>query len=93
MHAIDTSVPRFTMVFWGTHIVVTPEFNSNVLHIPRVDLPDYPSHRHLSSVSQDEMASFVCEKAMVWGDTLNFSTTKFAKGPRILNIVIFVLTP
>ena len=28
------------------------------------------------------------------GDTLNFSTTKFAKGPRILNMVTtFVLTP
>ena len=31
---------------------------------------------------------------MVWGDTLNFSTTKFTKGPRILNMVMtFVLTP
>ena len=31
---------------------------------------------------------------MVWGDTLNFSITKFTKGPRILNMVMtFVLTP
>ena len=90
MHAI---VPKFTTIFWGTHIVVTPKFISNVLYVPRVDRPDYPSYRHLSSASRDEMASFFCEKAMVWGDTLNFSTTKFAKGPRILNIVIFVLTP
>ena len=30
----------------------------------------------------------------MWGDTLNFSTTKFAKGLRILNMVMtFVLTP
>ena len=30
---------------------------------------------------------------MVRGDTLNFSTNKFAKGPRILNMVMaFVLT-
>ena len=40
------------------------------------------------------MASLFYEKAMVWGDTLNFSTTKFAKGPWILNLVmIFFLTP
>ena len=31
---------------------------------------------------------------MVWGDLLNFSTLDFAKGPRILNMVMtFVLTP
>ena len=31
---------------------------------------------------------------MVWGDTLNFSIIEFAKGPRILNMVVtFVLTP
>ena len=30
---------------------------------------------------------------MVWGDTLNFTTHNFAKGPRILNMVMtFVLT-
>ena len=40
------------------------------------------------------MASLFCEKAMVWGDTLNFSITKFAKGPWILNMVMtIVLTP
>ena len=31
---------------------------------------------------------------MLWGGTLNFSTIKFTKGPRILNMVMtFVLTP
>ena len=40
------------------------------------------------------MTSLFCEKAMVWEKTLNFSTTEFAKGPRILNMVMtFVLTP
>ena len=94
MHAIDTSVPRFTMVFRGTHIVVTLEFIFEVLHVPRVDSPDYPSHCHLSFISRDEMTLLFCEKAMVWGETLNFSTTKFANGPQILNMVMtFVLTP
>ena len=94
IHATDTSVPRFTTVFRGTRIVVTLEFISEVLHVPRVDRPDYPSHRHFSSVSRDEMALLFCKKAMVWGETLNFSTIGFAKGLRILNMVMtFILTP
>ena len=40
MHAIDTSVPWFTTVFHGTHIVVTPELISDVLRIPKVDHSD-----------------------------------------------------
>ena len=94
MHANVTSMPRFTMVFRGTHILVTPEFIFEVLNVLRVVCLDYPSHTHLRSISRDEMTSLFCVKAMVWGETLNFSTTVFAKGPRILNMVmIFVLTP
>ena len=94
MHAIKSFVPRFITVSQGTHIIVTPEFIFEVLHVPRVDCPDYPSHRHLGFVSRDEMASLFCERAMMWGDTLNFSTTEFAKGPQILNMMMtFVLTP
>ena len=92
--AIDTSVPWFTMVFWGTHIVVTPKLISEVLHVPRVDHLDYPRHLHLSSIFRDELASLFCEKAMLRGGTLNLSITEFAKGPQILNMVMtFVLTP
>ena len=55
---------------------------------------DYPTHAHLSSIFRDELASLFCEKAMLWGGTLNLSITEFAKGPRILNMVMaFVLTP
>ena len=94
IHAIDTSILRFTTVFWGTRIVVTLEFIYEVLHVPRVDHLIYLSQCRLDSISWDEMASLFYEKAMVWGDTLNFSTTKFAKGPWILNMVMtFVLTP
>ena len=78
MHAIDISIPWFTTVFRGTRIIVTPKLISKVLRVPRVDHPDYPSHEHLSSISKDELASLFCEKAMLWGGTLNFSTTKFA---------------
>ena len=47
MHAIDTCVSRFTTVFYGTRIIVTPDLVSKVLHVPRVDCSDYPSHPHL----------------------------------------------
>ena len=95
MHAIDTSVSRFTTVFRGTHIVVTPNLISKVLLcVPRADHLDYPNHHRLSSISKDELASLFYEKAMLWGGTLNFSTFEFVKGPRILNMVMtFVLTP
>ena len=94
MHTIDTSVPQFTTIFCGTRIVVTSELIFEVLCVPRVDHLDFPSHKCLSSISRDQLASLFCEKAMLWGGTLNFSTTEFAKGPRILNMVMtFVLTP
>jgi len=94
MHAINTFVPRFTTAFHGTHIVVTPVLISKVLCVPKVDHPDYPSHERLSSISRDKLALLFCEKAMLWGGSLNFSTTEFAKGLRILNMVMtFVLTP
>ena len=93
IHVIDTFMPRFTTVFRGTHIVVTLELIFEVLRIPRADLPDYPSHERLSSISRDELALLFCEKAILWGGSLNFSTTEFAKGLRILNMVMtFVLT-
>ena len=94
MHAIDTFVPMFTTIFRDTRIVVTPEFISEVLHFRRVNCPDYPRHIRLHSVSRDKMTLLFCEKAVVWGETLNFSTTEFVKSPRIPNMVMtFVLTP
>ena len=40
------------------------------------------------------MGTHFYEQAMSWGDLLNFTTTDFAKGPQILNMVMtFVLTP
>ena len=43
MHGFDTFVPNFFSHFRGTRIVVTPEIVFEVLHIPRVAHPDYPS--------------------------------------------------
>ena len=94
MHTIDTSVPQFTTIFRGACIIVTSELISKILCIPKVDYSDYPSHEHLSSISRDKLASLFCEKAMLWVSSLNLSTTEFAKGPKILNMVMtFILTP
>ena len=79
IHAIDTSVPQFIMVFCSARIIVTPDFISEVLRVPKVDLPYDPSHPHLSSISRDELASLFCEKAILWEGTFNFSTTKSLK--------------
>ena len=93
MNAIDTFVPQFTTVFRGICIVVTLDFIFEVLHVPMVAHPNYPSPPHLCNIPRDELSSLFCEKAIVWGDTLNFSTAEFAKGLRILNkVMTFVLT-
>ena len=42
MHATDTFVPQFTMVFYGTCIVVISDFISEALCVPRVDRPGLP---------------------------------------------------
>ena len=33
MHGIDTFVPQFVTTFRGTHIIVTPDLISEILHI------------------------------------------------------------
>ena len=100
IHAIDTSVPQFTIVFREIRIVVTlelisaPKLISEVLHVPRVARLNYPSHPCLCSIFRDELATCFHETAKVWGGLQNVTTHDFAKGPRILNMMMtFVLTP
>ena len=94
MHAIDTSVPQFATTFRGTRIVVTSNLISEVLHVPRVAHPDYPSCECLRTVSRDELISHFCKKPSLWGGFLNTPYSGFAKGPRFLNMVMtFTLTP
>ena len=77
IHAINISIPQFTMVFKGTCIVLTSKLISNVLCVPRVAHSDYPSAPHFHSISQDELASHFCEKPILWGNTLNCTTHDF----------------
>ena len=61
MHGINTLVPHFFSRIQGTHIVVTPEFVSKVLHVPRVAHPNYPDCERLRIVSKDELSSRFCK--------------------------------
>ena len=57
MRGFDYSVPLFVTCVRGTHIVVTPDIVSNVLHVPRVAHPDSPGCERLKTVSKDELMS------------------------------------
>ena len=59
MHGIDHLVPLFFTRVRGTRILVTPQLVANVLRVPRIEFPDYPSCKCLQTVSKDElMAAF-----------------------------------
>ena len=62
-----------------------------MLHVSRVEHPDYPGCDHLKTESKDELISSFCTD---WGERQFTYCLGFAKGPRLLNIVItFVLHP
>ena len=94
MHGFDYSVPHFSTRIRGTCIVVTPYIVYEVLHVPRVAHPDYPSCEHLKTVSKYELMSLFYETPSSWGDSQNTHCSVFAKGPRFLNMVMkFFLHP
>ena len=65
MHGLDSSVPFFHTRVWGTHIIVTPELVSDVLHVLRVKHPDYPGCECLRIVSKYEMIFTFCEHPLI----------------------------
>ena len=94
MHEIDHSIPLFLTRVQGTHIPVTPQLVTDVLHVPRIEFPNYPSCERLRTVSRDELMSSFCERPTVWGEHLFTPCRPFAKGPRFMNMVMtFVLHP
>ena len=94
MHGIDRSVPLFFTCVRGTRIPVTPQLIADVLRVPRIEFPDYPSCERLRTVSRDELMSSFCERPIAWGERLFIPCQPFAKGPRFMNMVItFVLHP
>ena len=66
----------------------------DVLRVPRIEFPDYPSCERLRTVSRDELMSFFCKSPIAWGERLFTLCRPFAKGPRFMNMVMtFVLHP
>ena len=75
-------------------MVIAPNIVSEVLHVPRVAHPNYSGSERLRTVSKDELSSLFCETPSSWGDRQNTSCSAFAKGLRILNMVMtFILHP
>ena len=69
-------------------------FIADVLRVPRIEFPDYPSYEHLRTVSKDELMSAFCKCPSVWGEHQFIYCSTFAKGSRFLNMVMtFVLYP
>ena len=94
MHGIDHSVPLFFTCDRGTRIPVTPQLVADVLHVPRIEFPDYPSYERLRIVSRDELMSSFCERPTAWGERIFTPCRSFAKGPRFMNkVMTFVLHP
>ena len=65
-----------------------------MLHVPRVEHPDYPGYECLRIVSKDEMISALCEHPSDWADRQFTPCKAFAKGPRFIDMVMtFILHP
>ena len=62
MHGIDRLVPLFFTPVRGMRILVTLQLVTDVLRIPRIKFPDYPSCEHMRTVSRDELMSSFCER-------------------------------
>ena len=94
MHWIDHSVPLFFTCVRGMRIPVTPQLVTDMLRVPRVEFPDYPSCERLQTVSKDKLKSAFCERPTEWGERQFTYSLSFAKGPQFLNMVLtFVLHP
>ena len=68
MHGINRFVPHFVTCVRGISIPVTPQLVADVLKVPRIEFPDYPSCEHLRTVSKDELMSTFCERPSEWGE-------------------------
>ena len=94
MHGIDHSVPLLFTRVRGTCIPITLQLVADVLRVPRIEFPDYPSCERLRTMSRDKLMSSFCEHPTAWGERLFTPCRPFAKGPRFMNMVMtFVLHP
>ena len=62
MHGIDRSIPLFFTYVQGTLIPVTSQLVADVLRVPKVEFPNYPSCERLRIMFRDELMSAFCER-------------------------------
>ena len=94
MHGIDRSIPFLVTRVRDISIPVTSQLVVDVLRVPRIEFPDYPSYERLRTVSKDELMFAFCECPSEWGERQFIYCSGFAKGPRFLNMMMtFVLYP
>ena len=70
MHGIDRSVLLFFTRVRGTCIPITSQLVADVLRVPRIEFPTYPSCKCLRTVSSDELMSAFSERPSAWGERL-----------------------
>ena len=68
MHGIDRSVSLFFTRIRGTRISITLQLVADVLRVPRIGFPDYPSCERLRIVSKDELMAAFCERLSNWDE-------------------------
>ena len=94
MHGIDSSIPHFATRVQGISMPITPQLVADMLKVPRIEFPDYPSCEHLRTVSKDELMFAFCECHSKWGEHQFTYCSGFTKGLWVLNMVMtFVLYP
>ena len=94
MHGIDCFVPHFVTRVRGISIPVTLQLVADVLRVPRIEFPNYPSCECLRTVSKDELMFTFCEHPSEWGEHQFTYCSGFSEGSRFLNMVMtFVLYP
>ena len=94
MYGIDCLVPYFFTRVQGTRFPVTPQLVADVLHVPRVEFPDYLGCEHLRTVSKDELKLAFRKCPSEWGERQFTYCSGFAKGPWFFNMVMnFILYP
>ena len=101
MHKIDCSVPHFVTRVRGISIPFTLQLITDVLKVPRIEFPNYPSYECMRIVSKDKLMSTFSERPSVWGERPSVwgerqftYCSAFAKSPQFLNMVMtFVLYP
>ena len=94
MYEIDRSIPLFFTRVRGTRLPITLQLVADVLRVPGIEFPNYPSCERLQTMSKDELMAAFYERPSDWGERQFTPCRLFAKGPRFMNMVMtFVLHP